>query len=126
MAALRQFVTEHASMTSEVVQHSDFYPRKLLWGSGCTRNELFKFFIMSWHTITLFGKVALFLFGLGLGFGIGVYVADPTVIHEGNSVDIKADKVKKGSQLEIKPEQFQKGMDSVEVNEKRFLWWKRR
>lgn len=76
---------------------------------------------MSWHTITFFGKVSLFLFGLGLGFGLGIYVADPTIIHEGNTVEVEVGKVKRGSHLEVKPQQLQEDQDKLPTHKRRFF-----
>lgn len=80
-----------------------------------------------WHKMSLIGKLFIFISGFGLGMAFGFYKADPTIINEGNKVEMEYNgKTKKGSTVNLDISdinQNQHGNDTNIVDKK---WWKRK
>ena len=71
--------------------------------------------------MSLLGKFFLFTSGFGLGFGAGVYIAEPTIVNEGDKIHNEVSgKVKQGSSINFEDvsQETQKEID-VEQNKKK-------
>lgn len=86
---------------------------------------------MSWHKMSIFGKVAIFIAGFGIGFGVGVgdgWSNATEGIEEGNKIEVNVDagKVKKGGTLDLNLKDLnqsnqENNNDSIPKKRKKFL-----